>query len=271
MKIGISSAVLYPMQSEKAIKKLVSLGFDTFEFFYNCDEEISKDFINEIGNISKKCNFASVHPYTAFAEAILFFSGYQRRTEEAIEKYRNSFRMAKKLGARFFTLHGDRALNGIDDKTCSLSDNDISVLSCLARAAREEGIWLALENVSWCKSANINYLKNVYESVPDIFFTLDLKQARRAGIPYESYISAMGDRLCNIHVSDYNEESNCILPGEGLFDFNLFCNQIKEINYAGDVLIEVYSKSIKDDKQLMNSKFFLESVFSQIKSNITIM
>ncbi len=265
MKIGISSAVMYPMQSEQSLEKLSELGFDTFEFFYNCDEEISESFVDKIKSIKKDMNFISVHPYTAFAEAVMFFSGYARRTEESSEKYRQSFKIARKLGASFFTLHGDRAFSGTSDDACPLSDSSAEVLARLAKAAKEEEIKLCLENVSWCKSANISYLKAVSEKVPDIYFTLDLKQARRAGVPYEKYLFAMGGKICNVHVSDYDEASDCILPGEGKFDFKKLKGELSQIGYTGDALIEVYSKSIKSDEQILKSKSFLENIFSSEK------
>lgn len=261
MKIGISSAVMYPMQSENSIARLRELGFDIFEFFYNCDEEISEEYVDKIREENHDISFVSLHPYTAFAEAVMFFSGYARRTEESIEKYKKVFRTAKKLGVKFFTLHGDRAYNGISDESCILTDESAGVLSLLAGAAKEEGISLCLENVSWCKSANVKYIEAVSKNVPGVFFTLDLKQARRAGVPYEEYISAMGNKIRNVHVSDFDDTSDCILPGEGKFDFKKLQRELSDIGYSGDVLIEVYSKCIRDDVQILNSKQFLENVF----------
>lgn len=259
MRIGISSAVLYPEYSEIAMEKLINSGFDLFEFFYNCDEEISLPFIEKIKNFCDKASFVSIHPYTAFAEGVFFFSAYERRTREAIEKYKNAFRMAKKLGAKYFTLHGDRLFGNASE--CILNDRSAQVLSHLADTAKEEGITLCLENVSWCKSSSPDYIRAVSQNVENIGFTLDLKQARRANIPYEEYIDAMGSKILNIHVSDFDAEHDCLLPGKGIFDFNKFRREIEDIGYGGDLLIEVYSEAFKNTEELAEAKKYLENIF----------
>lgn len=259
MRIGISSAVLYPEYSEIAMEKLINSGFDLFEFFYNCDEEISLPFIEKIKNFCDKASFVSIHPYTAFAEGVFFFSTYERRTLEAIEKYKNAFRMAKKLGVKYFTLHGDRFFGNSSE--CVLGDNAAETLSRLADIAKEEGITLCLENVSWCKSSNPDYIRAVSQNVQNIGFTLDLKQARRANIPYEEYIDAMGSKILNIHVSDFDAERDCLLPGKGVFDFNIFKKDIEKIGYEGDLLIEVYSEAFGELEELASSRRFLERIF----------
>ena len=259
MRIGISSAVLYPEYSEISMEKLTNCGFEVFEFFYNCDEEISLPFIEKMKTFCNKAFFISIHPYTAFAEGVFFFSAYERRTREALEKYKNAFRMANELGVKYFTLHGDRLFGNVSK--CILTDKAAETLSLLADSAKEEGITLCLENVSWCKSSNPDYIRAVSEKVRNIGFTLDLKQARRANIPYEEYIDAMGSKILNIHVSDFDTEHDCLLPGKGIFDFNKFKKEIEEIGYRGDLLIEVYSEAFGELEELASSKRFLEKIF----------
>ncbi len=258
MRIGISSAVLYPEPSENAMEALINSGFDVFEFFYNCDEEISLPFIEKMKSFCEKASFVSIHPYTAFAEGVFFFSAYERRTREALEKYKNAFRMARKLGVKYFTFHGDRLFGNASE--CVLADKAAETLSRLADTAKEEGVTLCLENVSWCKSSNPDYIRAVSDKVENIGFTLDLKQARRAKIPYEEYIEAMGKRILNIHISDFDDEHDCLLPGKGKFDFDKFKQDIEKINYSGDILIEVYSEAFEKTEELGASKKFLEAL-----------
>lgn len=266
MKVGVSSAVFYPLVSEQAIDKVLELGFDTLEFFFNCEYEMSEGFLSVIEEklCEKGARLLSVHPYTAFAEGVFLFSEYKRRCEEYILKYNEYFQRAKKLGARYFTFHGDRAFRGLTDDACTLSPLQCEVLNILSENARRKGITLCLENVSWCKSANISYLKEVSKKVPEIGFTLDLKQARRAGIPVNEYIDVMGDKIMNIHISDFDEQHDCLLPGEGVFDFSDFFRRIKNIGYNGDVITEVYSSNFLEESQLKHSKKFVEGTISQI-------
>lgn len=259
MKFGISSAVFYPLETEKSIEKLLGLGFDTFEMFYNCDYEISEEFLSKIKKLCGIANIISVHPYTAFAEAVFLFSAYERRTQENLDKYKRVFEASAELGAKFFTLHGDRAPAYIKDSRNIFSGPGAEVLGKLSDAAKSSGITLCLENVSWCNSSKLDYLKAVSQ-IENIGFTLDLKQARRAGIPFEDYLDVMGSKLCNIHISDYDEDNDCILPGKGKFDFEKLFKKTKEIGYRGDFLIEVYSSGFSSERELSESKKFLEGV-----------
>ena len=259
MRIGVSSAVFYPMKSEDSFDRLIKIGFSEAEFFYNCEYELSEEFIHSLSKKLKSGNMSlvSMHPFTAFAEGVFLFSDYERRTEEQILKYEKVFQVMGSLGAKFFTFHGDRAYRGICDEDCILRQRDIKTFTVLCNAAKKNGVTLCLENVSWCKSANLKYLKSVYENLPDVGFTLDLKQARRAGVSVYEYIDVMGDRIKNIHVSDYSNKSDCLLPGEGEFDFVAFFDKLKQTEYDGDLIIEVYSSGFSDDKQLVKSKKFL--------------
>lgn len=260
MRIGVSSAVMYPEKSETSFKALIEQGFDLFEFFYNCDEEISASFIDELNRLKESAQIVSIHPYTAFAEAVLFFSGYERRTEESIEKYKRVFEMANKLGVKCFTFHGDRIYGNISDSSFVLSEMSEKTLNNLADSAKDFGITLCLENVSWCKSRSSAYIKSVADKVRNIGFTLDLKQARRAGVDYSEYLSVMGNRLMNIHVSDFDENSDCLLPGTGKFDFKKFKSEIERVGYNGDILIEVYSGCFSDVSEVAEAKRFLQNI-----------
>ena len=262
MRIGISSAVFYPQISEKAIEKVCKAEAVCAEYFYNCDYEISDEFVGHLKNIcTEQClEIISVHPYTAFAEDVYFFSDYERRTEENFKRYAAVFENAKKLGAKFLTLHGERLNKTTFSGAHIEAERSIRSLSVLANEAKKKGITLCIENVAWCKSSDLEYLRRVSENVPDIGFTLDLKQARRAGVPYEKYIEIMGERLLNVHVSDCNQESDCLLPGEGEFDFSSFIRNMKKIGYKGDFIIEVYSSAFSEESRISKAKEYLESI-----------
>ncbi len=266
MRIGVSSAVMYPQKTEASFKALIEQGFDLFEFFYNCDEEISAPFIDGLNKLKGDAEIVSIHPYTAFAEAVLFFSGYKRRTEESIKKYNRVFKTASSLGVKYFTFHGDRFYGVASDSAFELSVESEKTLSTLADTAKKHGITLCLENVSWCKSRSPVYIKSVADRVENIGFTLDLKQARRAGVDYSEYLKAMGNKLLNIHVSDFDDDYDCILPGSGKFDFLKFKNEILSVGYRGDILIEVYSQCFESTSEIARSKEFLENIFQNITS-----
>lgn len=260
MDIGISSAVFYPVETEKAIDKIIDLGFKKVELFLNCEREYEDAFIDLIKPKldSAQVEVVSVHPYTSLMEGMLFFSEYSRRTEDGLQMYRKYFHAAQKLGAKYFTLHGNRTLSGTVNPQISMEEN-CKAISKLADAAKEYNVLITQENVSWCASASIEYLAELKRSLDGkIGFTLDLKQALRAGVAVEEYINVMGESLKNIHISDFSDEEVCLLPGNGKMDYNKFIEQIRGIGYQGDLIIEVYSSNYDDICQIGTAKQFLE-------------
>ena len=53
-------------------------------------------------------------------------------------------------------------------------------------------------------------------------------------------MNAVGDRICNIHLNDFDEEHSCLLPGEGTMDYGAFFGELARLGYDRQVLIEVY-------------------------------
>ena len=95
------------------------------------------------------------------------------------------------------------------------------------------------------------------EAAPWLRFTLDIKQAMRAGCDPVTFVHAMGDRLCNVHVCDWHEDGTLCLPGEGCFDFDALMEALAEIGYDGPIIMEPYLKLIKSDEALLRSIAFM--------------
>ncbi len=263
MDVGISSAVFYPELLEKSIDKIAELGFKKIEVFFNCDYEISDEYLKDLSRKLRAAQIEviSVHPHTSLVEGVYFFSDYRRRTEESIEKYKKYFDAVQFLGGKYFTFHGDRNIRGLkaDDKSCVPTEEHCDTLYRLAREAARRDVQLCLENVSWCKSSNFKYLQTVSDCLgDDIGFTLDFKQAARAGFSAEDYIKIMGPRIKNIHVSDRDTENDCLLPGFGTLNFSEILSRLSEVSYVGDAIIEVYSTNFDNIRQIETSKAFLE-------------
>ena len=80
---GISTACLYPMEIERALDTLCTLGFDTLELFFNSPSEISPPFVRSLRSVADQsgAKIVSVHPFSSSFEAFMFFSDYYRRFE----------------------------------------------------------------------------------------------------------------------------------------------------------------------------------------------
>ena len=86
--------------------------------------------------------------------------------------------------------------------------------------------------------------------MPELRYTLDIKQARRAGRDWKEFIDAVGDRIVNVHINDFSAEQTCLLPGAGSMDYADFFSRLRGVGYDGHTLIEVYRSNFTDRAEL---------------------
>ena len=261
MNIGISTASFYPMLLEDGIELAADLGYRRVEMFLNSESEYDPAFCKERRRQLDDLGIEviSMHPYTSAMEGHLLFSDYPRRTADALDQYRRYFEAAALLGARYFTFHGELLRSrGLPRSSPDAARYD--TYADLCRTARECGIQFTQENVSWCKSADPEFLRGLYDHVPDLAFTLDTKQAVRAGYTWSDYVDTVGDRIVNLHVSDYSKETDCLLPGQGECDFSALFSALESCGYEGNAIVEVYQTDYSAPESLAQSRIYLESV-----------
>ena len=107
-----------------------------------------------------------------------------------------------------------------------------------------------------------------YAKTDLLTFTLDIKQAIRSGYSPFDYLSGMQQSLVNIHACDYlmNGEVALKMPGQGVFDFYALRDKLKETQYTGPIIIEVYSDLYRDLSELKYSYDFLKKVAACVSS-----
>lgn len=257
MYCAISTACLYPLETEKSLKILLKQGFRNFEFFLNCESEFSDGFISELismldGYGAKAC---SVHLFMSGLEPYMFFSDYMRRFNDGVAQYRRYFSKAAKLGAKVVVFHGDRRDGRISiEKFCER-------FGILSEAAAGEGVTLAQENVARCRSATIENILAMKRILGDrIKFVLDVKQALRAGESPICMCDAMGESIALIHLSDNKSGHDCLLPGTGTFDIANLCGRLAEKSYDGPLVIEVYNNAYKNYGDLAKSLQYMTGI-----------
>ncbi len=250
MKLGISTACFYPLPVEQALDEIGKLGLHTVEVFFNTESEYFDPLLSEIERRvqANGLEVCSIHPYSAANEGILLFSEYTRRTEDGFDQYRRYFEAGQRLNAKYITYHGERRM-GIDTDG-GIIDRKIKVYHRLIETAAEYGLTFTQENVAWCRSADPGYLRGLYEAVPELRFTLDIKQAHRAGQDWQRFLNAVGDRICNVHLNDFDSAQSCLLPGEGTMDYNAFFSALAALGYDRQVLIEVYKNNFDSLDQI---------------------
>jgi len=102
----------------------------------------------------------------------------------------------------------------------------------------------------------------VREAFPEVRFVLDLKQTLRSGQDAFELLHAMGDRLCHLHVMDWDEKGTLCLPGEGIFDFARLRDELAAIGYNGGILLEPYGQHTVDEDRVRKSLKYLRNMFT---------
>lgn len=257
MEIGISSSSLYPLETEKSLEFLCQNEIPVTEIFFNSVEETGVPFVKQLAALSKTygTRIHSVHPCGSVGEPYFLFSGYERRFKETFEFYKRYYEAAAILGAKLVVLHGD-------SEKCHISDEEYAArLLRMNEEAAKWGVMVSHENVCRYRMANPENIKKLRERTNDkIKFTYDVKQCIRAIGDTESVYDAMQGNIVNVHISDHNSQSDCMLPGRGEYDFASLFEKLEADNYDGPCLIEVYSNAYKDYQELIDSYNFVNNI-----------
>ncbi|MBQ8731910.1 MAG: sugar phosphate isomerase/epimerase [Oscillospiraceae bacterium] len=246
--IGISTASLYPEELEKALQFLAENGIGQTELFFNCMTEIEPEFTRLYRNCTRDygIRIAATHPFTCPLEPLLFFSGYQRRTQESLELYRKFFDFTAEVGGNIFVFHGAKYQTPCEDQQY------FDVFGQLQDLATQSGVIIAQENVCRCKSRSLDFLKDMKAYLGDkALFTLDLKQAIRSEESPFAIIDALGSSIVHLHISDSTAENDCLVPLDGTFDFDGLFRQMEALSYQGVYLVEVYRNSYREASDLV--------------------
>lgn len=246
MMTGISTACLYPLITEEALKTLISIGVESVELFVNCNYEISPSMLREIRAIAdgSGVKILSLHPWHGPIESIMCFSRYERRFQEGLELYKKYYQAANMLGAELVVFHGGARAAGIEyaeyfDRFGRMVEDSIANGSCLCQ-----------ENVSRCTSWSPDFFREMAKALPDAEFVFDIKQAIRAGADVFEFAEAMAGRIKHVHFSDNDEAHDCLPPGKGTFNTREFLSLITKNGFDGGVIVELYRENFGEIVEL---------------------
>ena len=256
MKVGISTACLYPQETEAALEQLLDAGFDYFEIFLNTISEIDPVYVQKLREklVQGNAVLKSLHPFTSGYEPYLIFTEYKRRFRDSLEFYKRYFETAQFLGAGVLVLHGDKKTpeTGISNEAYFEKFGELSLLW------EPYGVRLAQENVNLFRSQNPGFLKQMRTYLGDrAKFVFDIKQAVRSGNDPMQVCRAMGEGLVHLHINDNKKGADCLLPGCGAMDYSALFAFLKEIGYQGGCIIEVYSNNYRNIRELVQARDFV--------------
>ncbi len=259
MSIGVSTASLYPLETEKALIKLGSLGVKKTELFLNSSIEL--EFYLDTMLRAKEdygIDIVSFHPFSSPMETVFLFSKYQRRVQEMLDKYESYFEAMNKLGAKIFVLHG-----AINSSSCD-DEYYIQQYSRLFELGKSYNIIVTQENISYCKSHSLELLRKMKNLLGEnVAFTVDLKQAIRSQLCVFDIVDALKESIKHFHISDSGKKGDCLLAGEGDFNFSLLFEKAEKFGYEGDFIIELYRNNYDNYEQLSDNCDYLQGIYKQ--------
>lgn len=255
MKLGVSTASYYPLETELALEEVVKLKSQVTEVFFNAESELKDSFIDMLLDIKSKgkTEIVSVHPTMSLAESFMIFSGYERRFREALDKYKRYSEVAACLGAKYIIMHGGKP-NGI------LSDKEYCERYMqLKEATLKNGVTVLQENVAHFRAGEIEFLRSMRDILGnDAEFCIDIKQAIRCGYEPMPLVEELYVNTRHYHISDHSTASDCLLPSMGNFNFGEFFDFLEEKQYKGSCIIEIYRNSYKEFSDIKKSYKYLQ-------------
>ena len=256
MKIGISTACFYPDKTEDTLERIASLGFEEIEVFVNAPSESTVNFAHRLRDRAQGLGLEIIafHPFTSFSETYCLFGSYETRRQDFYDIYRGYFEAAAAMGARVFNFHGCRSEWPIEvEKYCE-------IYAHLFHLAKVEGVRFSQENVRRHYAGHRDFVQDMKRILQnDVYFTLDVKQAKRCGEDPCSLRDAMGENLIHFHASDYLDDGACALPGQGICDYASILNEHIRSNNVSKV-VEVYSTDYNQDNQLRDAADFMNKL-----------
>ena len=250
MKLGVSTASYYPLETELALEQIGKSGIKNTEIFFNCESELKDSFVDILLETKERygINIASVHPTMSLAESFMIFSAYDRRFYESIEKYRRYSEIAAALGAKYIIMHGGKN-NGIlsDEEYCERYMK-------LKEATLKNGVTVLQENVVNFRTGDVEFMRSMTKILgKDAEFCIDIKQAIRSGLEPIEFTREFINNTRHFHISDHSLASDCQLPTNGNFNFAAFFELLKKNKYNGSMIIEVYNNAYKSYSEITES------------------
>ena len=259
MKIGASTSCFYPLETEKALDKIIELGFGSCEIFFNSSCELDDSFTYEMKKRadSEGVQILSTHPFSSFIENTCIFGEYQRRYDDFIDLYKRHFHASAVLGADIAVIHGGLAVQKRDIP----EEHYISRFRELVELGKVEGVRVCQENVVRFRSQSLDFLKRMRAQLGDDFnMVFDIKQAIRSGYDPFEIVEEMKDDIVHLHLSDNGAEGDCLSPGKGDFDFRRLFDTMEDAGYKGGAVIEIYSKGFEVYDELAQSRKYFEGL-----------
>jgi len=263
MKFGISSACFYPQLTERTVEELGERGIPLAEVFLNTVSEVSPSYLRELRRASDRggTRIVSLHPFTCAFEPFMLFTHYERRLRDALELHRRYFEAANILGASYFIFHGDKWRGGAISYGHSVCTDEeyFQRFALLRDLGKEYGVTVLQENVSRCRSKDLDFLKRMIGYLGgDVGLVFDNKQAVRSGVAWEDYVRELGKYVAHVHISDSGPAGDCLPLGKGNAPLLPMLSALRAQGFEGAVMVELYGEYMSSTEVVYESYAYLQ-------------
>jgi sugar phosphate isomerase/epimerase/predicted metal-dependent hydrolase len=243
LRLGLSTGALYPTPTEDVPDAAARVGLFDLEIMLQTPGEYGVAFIREL---SVRCrNVGSrVHAVHLWQQLHPLLSPYARRAREGRTLFARAIDGAVELGAKVIVWHGPKQA---EMRTPAAYPHFIDAATDRGAACAAAGLRLAVENVSWCALATVRDILAFSASMKEldprgerVGFAFDPFQADEAGANPFMVLSAMEDRVFDVHLSDRREadpETRHLSPGEGDLPWPALLRAISGV-YSGPLMLE---------------------------------
>lgn len=248
IKVGLSTASVYPLKAEAAFAYAARLGYDGVELMV-WSESISQD-IDAVARLSRRYRMPvlSVHAPCLLISQRVWGSN-------PVAKLERSVRAAERLGAQTVVVHPPfrwqrRYADGFADQVAALeqsSDVLVAVENMFPfRADRFFGSGQSLERMrrrGGGPGAAISAFAPSYDPLDGnhAHYTLDLSHTATAGTDALEMARRMGSGLVHLHLCDGNglPADEHLVPGHGSQPTVEVCQMLAGSGFTGQVVLEV--------------------------------
>ncbi|MDQ3443560.1 MAG: DUF309 domain-containing protein [Chloroflexota bacterium] len=244
VQLGTSSGAFYPHTLTEDVPLVASqLGLTAIEIMLQTQGEYDSGFVRRVAANATAAG-VSIHAVHSLTRVHPFLDPYPRRVDEAWTLFHAAIEACVVLDARVLVWHGPHRNQVATDEGW---ERFIELTHDLAVACGEAGITLGIENVSYGALALVRHVVNFATRLAEIGdqhqvgFVFDPFQAAEAGANPFMMLAAMGNRIVNVHVSDYRAQDPAarhLLPGDGELPWSALIRAIAGSGYAGPIMIE---------------------------------
>ncbi len=244
VELAASSGAFFPhVPTEDVPQAAARLGIRTIEVMLQTAGEYAPEFIAVLARNARDAG-VRIHAVHTFESLHRMLNPYPRRVAEGRELFRRGIDAAATLGADVLVWHGPTRHEVSSDDGW---ERFIALSGELAKECGQAGVTLGIENVSRCALSQVRHVvtfaKRLGEigSPEEIGFVFDPFQAAEAGANPFMMLAAMGNRIVDVHISDYREHDPSqrhLPPGDGDLPWPALVRAIAGSGYSGPIMIE---------------------------------